>query len=202
MTFSAGRWRSGLPLMGLRRNQCGATAVEFALILLPMMIVILAFLDFGHTLYVDSMLQGSVQDAARQATIGDRTDAQIDQIIYNGMTPLISADKISIVRKSYRQFSGVGKPETLVDDKNGNGVYDPGDCWIDTNPNGTFDTDAGQAGMGDADDVLFFEVTIRYDRITPMSRLLGWPNTVTRQIRTMMRNQPYAGRGSPAKVCG
>jgi Flp pilus assembly protein TadG len=188
-------------LTRLWRNRRGVAAVELALVALPMMMVIMVFFDFGHRMYVDSALQGALQDAARQATIGDRTSAQVDQIVYDQMSPLMKPSNIAIVRKSYRQFAGVGKPETLVDDKNGNGKYDLHDCWTDTNPNGFFDTDSGASGMGEADDVFLYQVTVTYDRIVPLFNMLGWSNTVTTTMRTMMRNQPYAGRGSPAKVC-
>ena len=185
----------------LARDRRGATIVEFALILPLMCMIILVFLDFGYRMYMSAMLQGAMSDAVRVATIGDRTGAQIDQVVYDGMRELAAPSAISIVRKSYRQFSGVKKPEPLVEDKNGNGKYDTGDCWTDLNPNSIWDADAGASGVGGADDILYYEVTVRYKRVVPLGRFMGWQANDTVSGNTMIRNQPYAGRAAPVKRC-
>lgn len=186
----------------LEGDQRGATIVEFAIILLPLTVTLCGFLEIGYRVYVTSLLQGALHAAARQATIGDKSETAIDQMVKRQLAPLVRPDDISSVRKSYTQFSGVGKAERLVLDRNGNGSYDAGDCWIDSNPGGRFDKDGGAAGLGRADDIFYYEITVKYDRLLPLDKLLGWPAQEVVVGNTMMRNQPYAGRIAPPRVCG
>jgi len=95
----------------------------------------------------------------------------------------------------------VGKPEKLITDVNGNGKYDPGDCWQDDNGNGVYDTDAGKSGIGGADDVVLYSVTLAMPRILPMATLIGLPATQTINVKTTVRNQPFANQASPAVAC-
>jgi Flp pilus assembly pilin Flp len=186
----------------LRADARGTTMVEFALIALPMIVTLLGFLDLGYREYMSTQLNGAVAAAVRSATVGNVTTTQVDNIVYQMMAPFAPPSQITITHLSYRQMSGVGKPETLTTDVNGNGRYDPGDCWIDSNPNGVWDADAGLNGLGGSDDVLMYKASVTFPRFLPMARLLGWSANQTVAASTVMREQPYAGHPSPATVCG
>lgn len=186
----------------LRRDRRGATIVEFALIALPMIVTLLGFLDLGYSQYMAAQLNGAIHAAVRSATVGNLTSAQVDNIVYQMMAPLAPSNQITIQHLSYRDMAGVGKPETLTTDNNSNGQYDPGDCWIDSNPNGHWDSDAGVNGVGGSDDVLQYRATVTFTRFLPMGRLLGWSNQESITASTVMRVQPYAGHPSPATLCG
>lgn len=190
-------------LTRLRIDARGATVVEFALILVPMCIMLLGTLELGYRLFLGAKLQGALHEAVRQATIGDKTSSQIDTLVTNKMSPFVKANQVSFVRKSYYQFSGVDKPEKLLTDKNGNGAYDTGDCWRDDNGNKSYDSNSGSGtnGIGGADDIFYYEVKVTFDRLIPLGGFLGWSNSETMSANTILRNQPYAAQVTPETVC-
>lgn len=192
--------RRGL-LRRLRRDRRGVTAIEFGILIGPLMLIMLATLDLGHRMYVSAVMQGAILEAVRVASIGDKTETQVDQVVKDRMVSLMRADRLSFVRKSYYQFSNVNAAEPLTSDKNGNGSYDAGDCFTDVNGNGNYDTDAAKTGLGGGDDIFYYQVTATYPRLVPLGRMLGWSDTETVQATTMMRNQPYSGQNPPATVC-
>jgi Flp pilus assembly protein TadG len=55
-------------LFKLRRGQEGAAAVEFALCLIPLLLILGGILDFGHLWYMQSILATSSREGARYAT--------------------------------------------------------------------------------------------------------------------------------------
>lgn len=197
---------------GLRELACnsdGATLLEFAFILLPLSVLVLGGLDLGYQSYVRSVLQGSLNDVARsgsmeapeltctQGTVEQRIrcsiETKVDTIARNAT--------YDIEMQNYFEFSGVGRSEKLVTDHDDNGVYDEGDCWEDLNENGQFDTDAGREGVGRADDIVFYNVTVTMPRLFPMGGLLGVPDEYTITAQNAIRNQPYARQGVPPTVC-
>ena len=185
----------------LFQDRKGVTAIEFGLLVAPLMLILLATLDLGHRMYVQAVLQGAVQEGVRVASIGDKTEAQVDQVVKDRIGPLIRDDQLSFARKSYYQFSNVRSAEPLTSDKNGNGKYDPGDCFTDINGSGSYENDGGKAGLGGGDDIFYYEVTAEYPRLVAMGGFLGWSDTQKITAATMMRNQPYSGQLVPVTVC-
>ena len=193
----------------LASDESGATIVEFALILVPMLIIILGFMELGYQSYVRSVLQGTLNDVARTATVetpelGDEAlplETRIENYVKERMHPLVAAGTYDFQIDNYQDFSGVGQPEALVTDVNKNGQYDSGDCWEDTNPNGTFDTDGARAGVGGADDVVVYDVTLSAPHLLPIGGFLGVPDHFNARARTMSKRQPYAQQGQPEVAC-
>jgi hypothetical protein len=103
--------------------------------------------------------------------------------------------------KSYYEFSGVGRGEKLITDYNHNGQYNAGDCFQDINENGAFDAIAGRSGIGGADDVVFYEVTVNMPRLVPVDSMLGWESDYEISATTAIRNQPYTRQRTPPTVC-
>jgi hypothetical protein len=190
-------------------DERGVAAIEFAMLLLPMCICLFGLLDAGYGMYVRSDLQGALNDIARQATIETpgfsgtgTTDQRIDAALKARMATLVKTATYTITKSSYYQFGTVGKPEKLITDVNANGKYDKGDCFQDINGNGVYDTDGtGRSGIGGADDVVVYNVTISMRRLLPMASLIGLPAQQTINVKTTVRNQPYANQASPATVC-
>jgi Flp pilus assembly protein TadG len=83
----------------LGTDESGATIVEFALILVPMLMVILGFMELGYQSYVRSILQGSLNDVARTATVEDPNlgdaalpiETRIENRVMARMYPLVAA---------------------------------------------------------------------------------------------------------------
>lgn len=193
----------------LTRDERGTTAVEFGIVLVPLLIGILGFMDLGYQAYVRAQLQGVLNEIARTASvehpnIGDPDDSITDQIqavVEERMAPLVKSGQYTFTVNSYDSFTSVGKPEALITDKNGNGKYDAGDCWQDSNENGQFDTDSGASGIGNADDTVVYEVDLRVPRLTPIPNLIGSSNEFLVVAKSIVRRQPYADQPQAPVVC-
>ncbi|HET8750209.1 MAG TPA: TadE/TadG family type IV pilus assembly protein [Sphingomicrobium sp.] len=194
---------------GVRKDQRGVAAVEFAMLLTPLLVGILSFLDLSYQSYVRAQLQGVLNEVARAASvehpdIDDPDDSLEDQIqsrVRTRMAGLVKSGDYTFSINSYHEFSGVGQPEALVTDVNGNGQYDSGDCWVDSNPNGTFDTDQGSDGIGGADDVVVYEVQMDIPNLTPIAGLIGGTGVFKADAKSIVRRQPYAAQAEPPVAC-
>lgn len=196
----------------LARDERGATAIEFALIAVPLFVIILGGSDLSHRAYVKSQLQGALSDSARRASVQDPSfasaGATLEERIRNTVKaqvdPIAPKATYAIQISNFYDFSGIGNPEKLMTDNNGDGVYDAADndCFEDLNGNAQYDLDAGRSGVGGANDVVFYNATLTMPRLFPMGGLLGWSDTVTLEASSAVRNQPYADQALPPVLCG
>jgi Flp pilus assembly pilin Flp len=193
----------------LSSDESGATVVEFAIILVPLLMVVLGFMELGYRSYVRSVLQGSLNDIARAASVenpklGDDNialDVKVQNRLKQRMSKLVKSGAYKFEINSYKNFSGVGQPESLITDVNKNGKYDAGDCWEDSNPNKSFDLDAGQDGLGGADDVVVYEVALTAPTLLPVAGLFKTLATFDVKAKTMSRRQPYAEQRQAQVTC-
>lgn len=188
----------------LARDTGGVTIVEFAIVCPVLFMFIFGVLDIGHGLYMRSVLQGAVQDAGRNAGLesGRLSLAAIDESVIESVQavmPFVEEEDIDIKRLNYENFSDVGVPEDF-DDTNGNLTYDDVECFTDRNDNGQWDPDVGADGLGGADDIVYYEVQVRYDRLFPLWGLIGLPHRGLAQAATVMRNQPFGEQAERAAV--
>jgi Flp pilus assembly pilin Flp len=184
----------------LRRDEGGATIVEFAMVLPVLCVLLMGTLDLGYRSYVTSVIQGALHEAARMGTVGGVPTATIQTHIHDRLQSFMHSATITTTTRSYSEFSGVKVPETITQDTAPIGTYNAGDCFQDYNGNGHFDLDRGRTGMGGSEDVVYFEVTFSYPRILPLGHFLGWSDNVTIRQNTLLRNQPYAGRSTSSNV--
>lgn len=191
------------PLHRLAKAKEGVTIVEFAMILPALLLLLFATFELGWRMYASSVVQGALHEAARRATVGDRTTTQIDATVRQRLAQFSHAATVVTTIKSYDDFSQVATPERITSDTAPIGRFNVGDCYEDFNNNSQYDLDRGRTGLGNADDIVRYEVTLTYPRLFPMAGLLGWSTTETITSNTVLRNQPYAGRSvpSPAVRC-
>jgi Flp pilus assembly protein TadG len=185
----------------LGRDQRGMNIVEFAFVLTPLLTVLLVIIDFGYRMYLEVVVEGTLNKAARQATVGGVATNDIDTYVRNQLVQFSKNATITIDKQSYYQFSGVGKPEKILTDTAPLGVYNKGDCFEDSKPNGVYDSNQGTSGLGGSDDIVYYSVKVDFPRLVPLGKFLGFSNTETVQAKTVLRNQPYGAQGTPAKVC-
>lgn len=203
------RLAKAVRLARLRRDEDGVTIVEFALVLPPMLMVIMGGIDLSYQAYVQSVLQGSLNDIARSSSMETPTLSCNEGTLEERVGCAIKARSDVVARratydievKSFYDFSGVGRAEKLVTDYNSNGRYDPGDCFADHNRNGTFDQNAGASGVGGADDVAFYKVDLTMPRLFPLQGLVGLSPNYELTAQMAIRNQPYARQATPPTVC-
>lgn len=186
----------------LRGEQRGATLVEFAIVSMPMFVMMIAMFDLGFREYISIQVQAALDQAARQVTVGTTTTVTaIGSSVTAQVKTILPSATVTVVPSSYGTFSSVGKPEPITTDTAPLGSYNAGDCFTDLNGNGSWDADSGLSGTGGSDDVVYYTATVTYPQILPIKQMLGWSATETVTSTTLMKNQPYASQHDPATVC-
>lgn len=180
----------------------GATLVEFAIVAMPLIIMMMAMFDLGFREYISIQLAGALDQSARQVTVGTATTvSSIKTSVTAQIRTILPGATVDVVPSSYDAFSKVGKPEPITTDTAPIGSYNKGDCFEDENGNGVWDIDSGLSGTGGSDDIVYYTAIVTYPEIVPMRRLLGWSAIETVTGSLMMKNQPYASQADPAVVC-
>jgi Flp pilus assembly pilin Flp len=184
-------------LRRLNANENGAAVMEFAIVAPVFLLLIIGLFDFGHQLYATSVLQGTLQTSAREATLENGFSIQndIDARIEDNFKTIIPVGDVTVTRRSFEDFSDIVTPEELLTDANGNGFCDAGDRFDDMNGNGNWDQDRGRDGLGGARDAVVFTATATYDRMFPLAGMMDIPREVTIEAETVLRNQPYNEQG-------
>ncbi|WP_419567163.1 TadE/TadG family type IV pilus assembly protein [Qipengyuania sp.] len=193
----------------LRRDERGAAIVEFALVLVPMLLFILGGFDLGYQAYLRSVVQGALNDVSRTGSLegpqlnctGATVELQIECAIKARSNLVARNATYDIKTKNFYDFSTVNRSEKLVTDYNSNGQYDTGDCFVDLNGNGSYDTSAGRTGVGGADDVVFYTVKVSMPRLFPIHKFISTTPNYQINATAAVRNQPYTTQNTPPTVC-
>jgi Flp pilus assembly protein TadG len=178
----------------IRTDSRGATIVEFAMILPALCVLLLGIFELGYRSYAASVIQGALHEAARMATVGGIPMTTIDAHVRQRLSNFAVNATVTTQTTSYYDFAGVAMPEKITQDTAPLGSYNAGDCYEDANGNSSYDLDRGRGGLGNADDIVRYQITMTYPRILPVDSFLGWSSTETIVSNTVLRNQPYAGR--------
>lgn len=187
-------------IRALASDQKGIAAVEFALIGGTFLVAIMGAFDLGHTMYMGSVLQGTVQKAARDSSLQTGSDAArqtaLDTKVRTEVLKLNHNATVTFSRRFYRTFTSANAaaPETL-NDGNSNGRCDNGESYSDANNNNVWDSDGGNQGQGGAQDVVVYSANVTYPRLFPMAGLVGLPDDVNITATTVLQNQPYGEQG-------
>ena len=188
-------------ITNLSENQDGATIVEFGLISTLFVTTLLGFMDLGHSLYVQSVLQGAVQKSARDSTLETgKAEAQqslLDAEVRERVRRLAANSTVSFSRRFFRDFTKAAQATAeTYQDINGNGRCDDNEPFQDNNGNSVWDRDGGDNGQGGAKDNVVYVVKMTYPRLFPMAKLVGMSETVTVEATTVLGNQPFGEQGS------
>ena len=146
-------------------------------------------------MYAQQVLQGVVAKAGRDATLeGSAADqSALDDAVEAEVKKVFANAAVTFNRRVFDDYSDI-RPLRWVD-SNGNGIQDasPDDCW----------EDGGRQGNGGADDVVQYTVSMRFDRVLPLWRMLGQSQYATLSSTTLLRNQPFAAGGEvEPEICG
>jgi Flp pilus assembly pilin Flp len=187
--------RASRLLQRLRDNR-GATAVEFALVTPPFLLLLVGTMDFGHTIWMRSTVEGALQEAARDSGLESGAVLQGQQIIDNKIrNTIVGVAKnatVDIKRGYYKTFTdaSAARQEDYTD-TSGNNWCDAGEPYVDRNNNGKWDWNGADDGQGGAKDIVVITVKVKYPRLFPMSGLLGLPDQVIANTNSVLANQPY-----------
>jgi Flp pilus assembly protein TadG len=174
----------------LGRDESGATVVEFAMVAPVLVTLLLALFDIGYNLYTASVLQGTIQKAARDSSIEGSVTSSLDDKVAVAVHKIAPGATMTFARKSYASFSDIGTPEDFTD-VNGNGTCDKGEPFEDANRNGSWDDDRGSSGQGGARDAVLYTVHVSYPRAFPVGGFLGLSGNHEMETSTVLRNQPF-----------
>ncbi|WP_395395398.1 TadE family protein [Novosphingobium sp. BL-8A] len=188
---------------GLGEDRSGATIVEFAMTAPVLLVLLMGIFDIGHMAYVNAVLHGAVEEAARNGTLEAVSTTAQDDKIQAMVARVAPGATVSSTRSSYYDFTDIARPE-VWNDLNNNGVCDNGESYTDENKNGQWDADIGKSGNGGANDVVVYTVKATYKPLFPIPGLTNPDQTRTLTAVSVRKNQPYAlqtSYGSAAKTC-
>ena len=185
--------RGRFPIPRLRRCESGATAVEFALVLPLMILVIVGGLEMAIVLFIGSSIEAAVMEASRYGATGTEVGVsrgeRVLEIVGGRTYGLLDMDQVDMDTLVYESFADIGQPEPFTD-QDGNHVYNSGEPFVDVNGNGQWDADMGAAGLGGPSDVVVYRLSYSWGLVTPMLReLLG--ESVTHVSSIAVRNEPF-----------
>ena len=191
-----------------------ATLPEFALLLVPLCVIIMGTMEVGYQAYVRSVTLGALETLTRAVTLQNADASTSETDLRTQIRRVAPAATIDIVRGSVNRYNSFGTLERLTQDLNnngildgpvdtdGNGVPDKSDCWEDVDNNGVRNiVTAGADGIGGADDIVKYTVTVSYDRLLPVHRFIGGTARASTQATTVVRRQPFEAQASPTIRC-
>lgn len=192
------------PLQQLLADRQGATIVEFALITPALLLTLMGLFDMAHNMYTAQMLNGAIQQAARNSTIegAQGREAALDAIVTRAVKAVSPGATLQFSRTAYRDFTSVGRPEDWSDINN-DGNCTGGEPYEDANGNGAWDRNPGSAGFGGARDAVLYKVTVDYPRLFPVAQLIpGQSAQMQMQSATVLRNQPFGATNTNPPTTG
>lgn len=188
-------------LRRLRRDKRGTALIEFALTAPVFLLLLMGVFDYCWQIYAQQVLQGAMSQSARLATLESYSANQtaLDEAVRSRVKNVFKDANVTFKRLAYESYDQVGKPEPLTD-KNGNGVWDTGECFEDMNGTGSWEADRGSAGNGGAEDVVLYQASMKFDRILPVWKMMGQSQNTTLSASTVLRNQPYNANAVSSQV--
>ena len=196
------------------RQQRGASTLEMACCLPPLVSMLCAAVDYSSLAVAQHQMAHAARSASRYGITGQTdvpiatvpalvplcTDsgvlgqsARLDRIraiIAAEAGGILKLAQLCLTVGSYAGYQGVGRPEPLAD-INGNGRHDPGEAFTDINGNGVWDADQATPSPGSADTVAVY--TLRYLAlpVTGITPGLTADRLISLQTRMVVRNEPF-----------
>lgn len=188
-------------LRRLGADDSGITIVEFALIAPTFLLLLIGTMDIGQMVYAQSVLNGAVQTAAREASLeGGDTDAA-DALVYDRVRHIMPGVELETSRTSYFDFADIERAEQW-NDADDNGICNDGEAYTDENSNGQWDEDVGVSGNGGANDVVIYTVRAAYDPVFKVPFLPKAWESRTLESTAIKKNQPFANQNNYSSTAG
>lgn len=178
-----------------RRCEQGVTAVEFAIVVPVLLLMLFGIIEFSLMMFASNMLESATAVSSRLGKTGysesGMSRAQtILQSVASHAGGVIHSDRLRVTSTYYAQFDQIGDAEPWTD-TNRNSLADAGE-YSDVNGNGQYDADMGLAGYGDANDIVVYTVSYPWNIMTPIMReLIGTNGIYTITTHAVVKNEPY-----------
>lgn len=180
----------------LAADERAATLVEFAILLPVLVALLVGVFEFALFFTARMAIESAVAEAARLGITGrtlgtaSREEA-IKAVLAARAGTFVDPARLEFETLVYPDFSSIGQPEPW-DDRNGNGVRDPGESYRDVNGNGQWDADMGRPGAGGPDEVVLYRARYRWRFVTPLVGAFFPPEgAITIAAATAVRNEPF-----------
>jgi Flp pilus assembly protein TadG len=184
-------------------SDTGAAIVEFALVSPVLVMILMGLFDLGYNMYATAVLQGAMQDAARDSSIEAASTSAIDAVVLESVRDIVPDAQITFKRSAYQSFEAVGRAEDFID-ANSDGMCNDGETFEDANANGQWDADQAASGQGGARDAVVYSASLSYPRALPIAPFVpGMDSHYRTKAATVLRNQPYdnVGGAPPTGTC-
>lgn len=201
------RWPS-LRFASLRRfgrDEQGATAVEFALVLTPFLMFILVLIGCSLYFFVSNSLERGMDQTSRlirtgEAVTDQMTVAQFKQAICDGAGGWIQCDKLQVWAQSWSDWSTIGINNPTDDTGfNANGIHACVDQNNAASVNNRNPSDPIATYTGGASSVVIVTTCYQWEYASklPFIHLGNMQNgTMMIQSSTAFRTEPFPGAGS------
>lgn len=157
------------------KDERGVTIIEFAVVAIPLFLLIMGLIEFGLLFFTQIALENAINKVARTTAIGDtggysqRIDyikAQLQdevQPLIFGSRAIISVEQVNSGGASYKE------PELCLSNPPRLGPTCPaGTPFEDTNGNGTYDGGTVNSSPGSAGDLIQIDVALPWSFFTPL----------------------------------
>lgn len=94
------------------REDDGATAVEFALVVIPFLVLVIGMIQYGWYFYVSQTTGGAASSVARRLAVGDCWDAGKALALAKDKSPMV--DSVTIKDDSGTTLTAVPDPSTNI----------------------------------------------------------------------------------------
>ena len=174
----------------------GATVMEFALTAPAVVIIAIGVIEVGAMLFVNTLMEGALREASRFGITGNvppgvTREQAIRDIIAQHTIGVVDMDTVDITYKVYPSFEQIGGAEPFTD-VNTNGTWDEGEPYDDINENSEWDSDMGKEGLGDANEIVRYEIGYDWPLLTPLlSKAVSESGALRLHTTVTVRNEPY-----------
>lgn len=179
----------------------GSSLIEFALVMPVLLLLIMGVIEVMAILFVTALMEGGLREASRfgltgyQPTAASREERIVEILNAQGIG-LVTVTPENVTTLVYGSFDQIGMAEPFIDEPPYNGIYDPGEAFVDINGNGQWDADIGIAGVGGPGDVVVYRVVFEWSILTPILRpFIGQDGRIPLMASLAVRNEPYGGGG-------
>jgi TadE-like protein len=179
----------------------GAGALEFALVLPPLCLLLVGMFEVGALMFTQSTMEGGLREAARFGMTGQLVSdpegrkEQILALIDQHTLGFVDMETAVVTISAHGSFGDAGDeagPEPWVD-ANDNGTWDVGEDYTNLNGGEPPVWDAVRTDAGQAAEVVEYLVEYDYAPMTGfMSGMLGGEDGVVRLgASIVLRNEPW-----------
>lgn len=187
----------------------GASAIEFGLVAFPLILLVLAIIEFGLLMFTQMAVESAVGNVARTTTIGNSSGfpdrvSYLKEELRRQTQGLIYSENI-IISSEVVDAGGTPtyvEPELCLSDPPVLGPTCPsGTAFVDSNSNGVYDGGSLSNDYGASGDLVKINVALPWKFFTPLiGRLFGSGQTVgesqlegTYIIRSsaIVKNEPF-----------